>query len=368
LKIEEIKTFIVNAGRQNWLFVKVITDNGLYGWGEASVEGQEKAVEASIHLLANRSVIGEDPLNVEKIWRQMYHHGFWKGGFVYMSAISGIDQAIWDILGKYFKVPTYKLLGGQVRDKIRTYTHAPGNDGGVTAKHLCHDLGFSGVKTGTAADGPEALEQTLHDIRAAIGEKKEIMVDNHGQLTTADAIKRLKIGEKYGLYFYEEPVGPENPEEYKRLRAEAGTLPLAAGERTFNRFDARLLLENQLIDYFQPDICHCGGISEIRRMAAYAETYHIKFAPHNPNGPVATAASIAVAASTHNFAILEFASGVYSRSDIYDFNLKVEDGYFSLPERPGLGIELDESKFAEYPYQDIQYVPRYDVDGTIQEI
>ncbi len=370
MRIEEVKTFIVNAGRQNWLFVKVITDNGLYGWGEASVEGQELAVEASIHVLAERSVIGEDPLNVEKIWQQMYHHGFWKGGFIYMTAISGIDQAIWDILGKYFNVPTYKLLGGQVRDKVRTYTHAFGKlpqEAADMAKHCCYDMGFAGVKAGTLAEGVDAFSDAMHAVRDAIGEKL-LMTDNHGQLTTAEAIKRVKIAEECKLYFFEEPVPPENTEEYRRVRAEAGTAPLAAGERLFSRYDSRQIIEEQLIDYFQPDICHCGGISEIRRMAAYAETYHIKFAPHNPNGPVATAASIAVAASTQNFAILEFASSVYTRPDIFDFDLTARDGYFSLPERPGLGIELDESKFAQYPYQNIQYQPRYDVDGTILEI
>ena len=368
VKIAEVKTFLVNTDRQNWLFVKVITEAGLYGWGEASVEGQEKAVEACIHTLAARSVIGEDPLDVEKIWRKMYHHGFWKGGYVHMSAISGIDQAIWDILGKYFKVPTYKLLGGQVRDKVRTYTHAYGKDIGEVAKHYCYDLGFAGVKTGSRQSDPAELDETLNAIRSAIGDKKEIMTDSGGIFGPADAIRRVEVAKKYKLFFFEEPVAPENPEEYKRVRAEAGSTPLAAGERTYSRFDGRLLIENQLIDHYQPDICHCGGITEIRRMAAYAETYHIKFAPHNPNGPVATAASIAVAAATHNFSILEFHSGVYNRSDLYDFDLTARDGYFSLPERPGLGIELDESKFAEYPYIENQYTGQYTEDGSVRDI
>ncbi len=368
MRIAEVKTFLVNTDRQDWLFVKVITDNGLYGWGEASVEGQEKTVQACVHTLAERSVIGEDPLDVERIWRKMYHHGFWKGGYAHMSAISGIDQAIWDILGKYFKVPTYKLLGGQVRNKVRTYTHAHGDDLGEIARNRCFDLGFAGVKTGSRQSDPEELEETLHTIRSAIGDRKLIMTDSGGIFGPADAIKRIEVAKKYKLFFFEEPVAPENPEEYKRVRAEAGTTPLAAGERTYSRYDARPLLEGQLIDHFQPDICHCGGITEIRRMAAYAETYHIKFAPHNPNGPVATAASIAVAAATQNFSILEFHAGVYNRSDIYDFDLTARDGYFSLPERPGLGIELDESKFSEYPYGGFQYTGQYNEDGSVRDI
>ena len=362
MKITEVKTFIVEAGRQNWLFVKVLTDNGLYGWGEASVEGQEKAVAACIQVLADRSVIGEDPGNVEKIWRQMYHHGFWKGGFVHMSAISGIDMAIWDILGKMYKVPTYMLLGGQVRDKVRTYTHASTAE---MAGSLV-EMGFAGVKTGGPVD---RLDDILHGMRKAIGGNKELMVDNHGQLSTAIAIKQIKVASKYDLFFYEEPVPPENPMEYKRIRENSNGVPIAAGERLFNRFDFREIIENQLVDYIQPDICHCGGVSEICRIASYAEVYHIRFAPHNPNGPVATAASIQVAMATQNFAILEFASNaVYPHSDIYSLDLKPVDGYFTASAVPGLGIELDEAKMAEHPYKDIQYRPRYNPDGSVAEI
>lgn len=370
MQIQEVKTFIVEAGRQNWVFVKVTTDTGLTGWGEASVEGQEKSVEACIHLLASRSVIGEDPMNIEKIWRQMYHHGFWKGGFIHMSAISGIDQALWDILGKHFNVPTYMLLGGKVRNKIRTYTHAGGDSPAAHAKQMCIDeYEFSGVKTGTGCDDPQAFEDLLRSVRAAIGNDKLLMVDNHGQLPPVLAIERLKIAAKYDLFFFEEPIPPENSEEYKLLRANSYGNRLAAGERLFNRFDARPWIENQLIDYFQPDICHCGGITEIRRMAACAEVYHIQFAPHNPNGPISTAASIQVAASTQNFAILEFCGQpVYARQDVFNMNLIPKNGYFDIPTAPGLGIEIDESKLSKYPYKDTQYEPRYSSDGTVAEI
>lgn len=362
MKITEVKTYIAEAGRQNWLFVKVSTDNGLYGWGEASVEGQEKAVEACIRVLADRSVIGEDPRNVEKIWRQMYHHGFWKGGFIHMSAVSGIDQAIWDLLGRFYKTPTYMLLGGQVRDRVRTYTHSSGSD--IAGK--CMELGFAGVKTGAPSG---LLDEVLNETRKVIGSDKALMVDNHGQLSTADAVKRMKIAEKYDLLFYEEPVPPENAMEYKRLRDSSYEVPLAAGERLFSRFDFRQMIEGQLVDFVQPDICHCGGISEIRRIASYAEVYHIGFAPHNPNGPVATAASIQVALSTQNFAILEFAAmNVYSNSELYSMDLKPIDGYFKTPTAPGFGIEINESKLLEHPYKDIQYEPVYNEDGSVAEI
>ena len=373
MKITDVKTFKVNTGRQNWLFVKVICDNGLYGWGEASVEGQELSAEDCIHLLANRSVIGEDPTDINKIWRQMYHHGFWKGGFIHMTAISGIDQALWDLNGKIYGVPTYKLLGGAEKTKIRTYTHSFGmtaEDSAKDAAYCVNELGFAGVKCASRElNKIEGFDALLAATREAIGPDKALMQDVHGRCNAAEGIERCKVAAKYNPYFLEEVCPPENYKEYLAVRRNAYSVPLAAGERTYNRWDARPYFEDQCIDYYQPDICHCGGISEIKLLANMAEVYHIKFAPHNPNGPVATAASIAVAAACHNFAILEFASkAVYARSDVYDMDLTARDGFFSLPTKPGLGIELNEEAFEKYPYVDTQYQTVYGEDGTILEI
>jgi galactonate dehydratase len=337
------------------------------------VEGQEKAVEQCISVLAERSVVGEDPRNIEKIWQKMYRHGFWKGGFVHMSAISGIDQALWDINGKIYNVPVYMLLGGAVREKIRTYTHAFGAD----MAEDCVKQGFAGVKTGgganikvydPSADLP-AFRQKLSDIRKAIGPDKVLCIDNHGQSVPSDAIKKIKAAEPYDIYFFEEPIPPENSLAYKSIRETLPEVTLAAGERLFSRFDYREIVQERLLDIAQPDICHCGGITEIRKIATMVEPYHIKFAPHNPNGPVATAASLHICAAAQNFCILEFASGsVYARSDIFNIPLKPKDGYFPLPEGPGLGIDLDEKAFEKYPYQFTQYEPRYQIDGTVAEI
>ncbi|MDR2069388.1 MAG: galactonate dehydratase [Spirochaetaceae bacterium] len=373
MKITEVRCFLVATVRQNWLFVKVLTDEGFYGWGEASVEGQEKAVEQCIGVLAQRSVVGEDPRNIEKIWQKMYRHGFWKGGFVHMSAISGIDQALWDINGKIYQAPVYMLLGGAVRDKIRTYTHAFG----ARMAEECVKQGFDGVKTGGGAnikvyDPPSDMpvyRQNLEDIRKAIGPDKVLCIDNHGQSAPADAVRKMKAAEPYDIYFFEEPVPPENSRAYKTIREALPETTLAAGERLFSRFDYREIVEGPYLDIVQPDICHCGGITEIRKIAAMVEPYHLKFAPHNPNGPVATAASLQVCAATQNFCILEFASGsVYARPDIFNIPLKPKDGYFSLPEGPGLGIDLDEKAFEKYPYKFTQYEGRYQADGTVAEI
>lgn len=373
MKITDIKTYFVSTLRQNWLFVKVMTAEGVYGWGEASVEGQTKAVEQCIHTLAKRSVIGEDPRNIEKIWQKMYQHGFWKGGFIYMSAISAIDQALWDINGKIYNVPVYMLLGGAVRDKIRTYTHA----GNAESAKKAIDMGFDGIKTGGGKHGTiydpatdiEFLDENLASIRKAIGKDKIICIDNHGQGVPAVAIKQLEIAAKHNVYFFEEPISPENSAAYKRIRENSSNVPIAAGERLYSRFDFRELMENQSIDFAQPDICHCGGITEIRKIASMVEPYHIKLAPHNPNGPIATAASMHVCAATQNFDILEFAAtSVYARQDIYNISFKPENGYFPLPVGPGLGLELNEEAFEKYPFTFMQYDPRFNLDGSVAEI
>lgn len=371
MKITEVKTFLVNARRQNWLFVKVITDDGYYGWGEASVEGQELAAEAAIHTLAERSVIGEDPRNVDKIWQKMYRHGFWKGGFIYNTAISGIDQAIWDIKGKVLGVPVYELLGGAVRDKIRTYTH-----GGAFNAAQCMEMGFAGIKTGVGrsevADNrykaAEEFAENLAKCREIIGPDAVLAVDHHGQSNVRDALALIEAAKPYNLHFFEEPITPENAELYERITNNQWNVPIAAGERLYSRMDYREVIEHRNLDIIQPDICHCGGISEIRKIAYMAEPYLIKFAPHNPNGPVATAASIQVAAAMQNFDILEFAQTTYMYPELYDIDLKPVDGYFNIPTKPGLGIELNEEVMKEHPYANFQYRPRYRFDGTIAEI
>ena len=375
MKITDVKTYLVAANRQNWLFVKVTTDEGLYGWGEASVEGQTKAVEQCILVLAQRSVIGEDPRNIERIWQKMYRHGFWKGGFIHMSAISGIDQALWDINGKIYGVPVYMLLGGAVRDKVLTYTHAGSAE---SAKQAISD-GFAGIKTGGAGGPNDAHDPLKHlsafgdrlaEIRQAIGPDKHIAIDNHGQTAPHIAIKQMLVAEPHNIYFFEEPIPPENMSAYKQIRDALPTMTLAAGERLFNRYDYREVAQGRLLDIAQPDICHCGGITEIKKIDALVEAFQIKFAPHNPNGPVATAASLQVCAASQNFVILEFASGsVFSRLDIVKgISLKPADGYFEIPKGPGLGIDLDEEAMAKYPYEFMQYTPRYQTDGTVAEI
>ena len=375
MKITEVKTFLVETGRQNWLFVKVITDEGLYGWGEASVEGQNKATEQCIHKLAGRSVIGEDPRRIEYIWQKMYRHGFWKGGFIHMSAISGIDIALWDLAGKIYNVPTYMLLGGAVRDKIKTYSHAFTAE---MAKEVI-DMGFAGVKTGAGAvrgvydprPDTKALAKRLEEVRKIIGDEPLIMIDNHGKSSPIEAIKKMKAAQPFDIHFFEEAIPPENSRAFKQIRAACPDMTIATGERLFGRFDYREIVQEGVIDIAQPDVSHCGGITEIKKVASFIEPYHIKFAPHNPNGPVSSAANLHVCATVQGFDILEFASqSIYSRSDIITtkLNLKPKDGYFELPLGPGLGIDFDEKAFEKYPFSNKQYDPQFWPDGAVAEI
>ena len=382
MKITEVKTFLVYARRQNWLFVKVETDEGIHGWGEASVEGQELATEVAIKTLAERSVIGEDPRNVDYIWQKMYRHGFWKRGFIYNTAISGIDQAIWDIKGKMLGVPVYELLGGKVRDKIRTYTH-----GGPFNAKECMDMGFAGIKTGIGnmhrtADGKiidtdvsdnrykaaREYAAMLEKCREIIGPDAILATDHHGQSTVRDSLALIEAAKDYDLHFFEEPVTPENYQLYRQIHDNQWNVPIAAGERLYSRYDYAQILPEGLFDIAQPDVCHCGGISELRKIGYMTEPYLIKFAPHSPNGPVATAASMQVAAAAENFDVLEFATTNYLCEDIYDIDLHPVDGYFKLPTKPGLGVELNEEAMKDHPYQNHQYTPRYRADGAVAEI
>ncbi len=214
----------------------------------------------------------------------------------------------------------------------------------------------------------KAFAKTLEEVRKIIGDDKIIAVDHHGQSTVRDAMALIEAAKDYNLHFFEEPISPENAQLYRTIHDNPWNVPIAAGERLYSRFDFREIISNQWLDIVQPDICHCGGISEIRKIAYMAEPYLIKFAPHSPNGPVATAASIQVAAAVQNFDILEFAQTVYLRPDIYDIDLKPVDGYFKIPTKPGLGIELDEEALVKYPYENIQYKARYRADGSVAEI
>ena len=371
MKITDVKVYLVGVHRQSWVFVKVETDEDLYGWGEGSLEGQEKAVEDAVKVLSNR-IVGMDPTLIERHWQVMYRHGFWRGGVVLNSALSAIDQALWDITGKAYGVPVYKLLGGKVRDRIRAYTHAFAPEQSVK---LVKE-GYLGIKAGgmpfrdnvEPSEVPSRLRESIKTLREAVGPDIEIMIDNHGRAWPSLAIQQIRAVEEYRISFFEEPVPPDNLEALAEVRRNISGTDLATGERLFSRWDYRKLIENQLVDIIQPDVCHCGGVSELRRIAAAAETYYIRVAPHNPNGPVATAASIQLSAAIPNFTTLEYAVPPEECMTVVKNPARQQDGYFPIPETPGMGIDLDEDAMKQFPYREKSYEGVYYRDGGIADV
>jgi galactonate dehydratase len=374
LKVTGITTYVMESPGREYGFVKVQTDEGIHGWGEGTLEMKQGTVAAAVNDLKG-FVIGEDPTRVEHLWQRMYRHGFWRGGVAILSAISAIEQALWDVTGKAYGQPVYKLLGGAVRDYVPCYTHVGEPD---RARELM-EQGWRAFKFGvgmgratTQVDDRELVRATARRaeaLRQAVGDEVELMCDAHGRLRPSVAIRQGKALEPYDLLFYEEPVPPDNVQSLKTVREAGLTMDLATGERAFTRWGYRELIENQLVDVIQPDVCHDGGIKETLRIAALAETYNIVVAPHNPNGPVATAASVHVAACLPNFLILEYANSPTRDTCQAGDVMKAVSGRIDLPTAPGLGIELDEDYLAAHPYSGVKHWPGLHYpDGSVADV
>jgi len=370
MKITDVKTIIVNAEMRNWIFVKVVTDQaGLFGWGEASLEWKTRAVAGAIEDFTPM-LIGEDPRNVEHIYQKLYRHSFFRMGVIGMSAISGLEQACWDIFGKSLGLPVYRLLGGEVRDKVRMYTHLGGGDMKSVYQtfdpqpliDLAHEVvarGYTALKVVFVPYSEPLMgrqyvnhfSKMFEKLRIAVGDNIDIMIDFHGRTSPAMAIQYIHSIEEFSPYFCEEPVPPENVPALRQVR-EAVRVPIATGERLVSRYQFRELYEQQACHIIQPDLCHCGGLSEAKKIAAAAETYFMGVAPHNPLGPIANAVALHFALSTPNFLIQEdMLSDVPWRWDVVKHGLKMENGYWSKTESPGLGIEVDEVEAAKHPFK-----------------
>ena len=340
-----------------WLFLKIETDEGLIGWGEPVVEGRAHTVKACVEELMEY-LIGKDPMRIEDHWNMLYRSGFYRGGPILMSAISGIDQALWDIKGKYFNAPIYQLMGGACRDSIKVYSWIGGDrptDVGEAAKSVV-EAGFTAVKmNGTEElqyiDTHEKIDQTLERVaavREAVGEYVGIGIDFHGRVHKPMAKVLAKELEQFRPMFIEEPVLSENLEAIREI-ANHTSIPIATGERMFSRWDFKKLLSDGYVDIIQPDLSHAGGITEVKKIASMAEAYDVALAPHCPLGPIALAACLQVDATCHNAFIQEQSLGIHYNqgSDLLDYIkdksvFDYNDGYVSIPEGPGLGIEIDE--------------------------
>ena len=359
MKITGINLYIVPP---RWLFLEMETDEGITGWGEPVIEGRAATVKAAVQEL-ERYLIGSDPMKIEDIWQAMYRTGFYRGGPEVMSAIAGIDQALWDIKGKYYNAPIYDLLGGKCRDKLRVYSWVGGDrpndlERGVRAlwESGCTAVKMNGTEEMHYIDSYEKIDEVCHrvqTIRDTMGSKMDIAVDFHGRVHKTMAKVLAHALEPYHLMFIEEPVLPQNNEALREIANHTST-PIATGERMFSRWDFKPLFELGYADIVQPDLSHAGGISEVRKIAAMAEAYDVAVAPHCPLGPIALAACVQLDACTPNVFIQEQSLGIHYNkgTDLLDYLtdpsvFKFSNGFIQIPDAPGLGIEIDKERVVE---------------------
>lgn len=354
MKITKISTFIVPP---RWCFLKIETDEGIVGWGEPIVEGRAHTVAAAVDELADY-LVGKDPRNIEDHWTVLYRGGFYRGGAIHMSALAGIDQALWDIKGKALGVPVHQLLGGAVRNSIRVYSWIGGDRPADTAAAAKNAVarGFTAVKmNGTEElqfiDSHDKIELTLANVQAvreAVGPNVGIGVDFHGRVHKPMAKVLIKELEPYKLMFIEEPVLSENSEALKEI-AHLTSTPIALGERLYSRWDFKRILSEGYVDIIQPDVSHAGGITETCKIAMMAEAYDVALALHCPLGPIALASCLQVDAGSYNAFIQEQSLGIHynESNDLLDYIrdknvFAYEDGYVKIPQGPGLGVEINE--------------------------
>ena len=368
-----------------WCFCKLETSDGRVGWGEPIVEGRSKTVRAAVEELLDGYLLGEDPDRIEHHWQRMYRGGFYRGGPVLMSAIAGIDQALWDLKGKAFDAPIYELLGGPVRDRVRVYQwiggDRPADVGDAAAEQ--GDAGFTALKMNATSelrrvDTPAAVDAAadrLATVRDRVGPEVDVGVDFHGRVSKPMAKRLVEALEPHDPFFFEEPVLPEHLDDLAEI-AQHTTIPIATGERLYSRWDFKQLFEDGHIDVIQPDLSHAGGITECKKIADMAEAYDVALAPHCPLGPIALASCIQVDAVAPNALIQEQSLDIHynETSDVLDYLadpavFEYEDGFVDLPDGPGLGIEIDEDHVEAMAEQDVDWhnpVWTHD-DGSVAE-
>lgn len=381
MKITDINTFLV---RPRWCMVEIKTDEGITGWGEPVIEGKAATVRACVEEM-KEYLLGRDPSYIEDIWNLLYRAGFYRGGPILMSAMAGIDQALWDIKGKVLGVPAYVLMGGKCREKMKVYSWVGGDrpaDVGAAARKKQQE-GFRAVKmNGTEElqmiDSYEKLDAVLErvaSIREACGKHFGIAIDFHGRVHKPMAKILAKKLEEFDPMFIEEPVLCEHMEEFAEI-ARAVNIPIATGERLFTKYDYKRLFHAGGVSIIQPDLSHAGGLTEVRKIAAMAEAYDVALAPHCPLGPVALAACLQIDAVSYNAFIQEQSIGIHYNKDrsVLDYianheDFQFTDGYIQLPVRPGLGVEVHRAlivKENETPHSWKNPVWRHK-DGSIAE-
>jgi galactonate dehydratase len=371
MKITRLETIFV---KPRWLFLKMYTDEGIVGLGEPILEGRSQTVAAAVQEIG-RFIVGADPTMIEHNWQAVHRWQFYRGGPILTSALSGIEQAMWDILGKSLGVPVYRLLGGPTRDKIRVYTHAGGliDNDRVPNAAAAVEQGFTAFKVGLPP-GPIEHIDTLAYVREAeryfaavrdtVGPDVDVAIDFHGKASPAMSIRLAQALEPYYPMFIEEPVLPGNVDELARV-AHSTSVPIATGERLFTKWGFWEVARKQAAAILQPDLSHAGGISEVKKIAAMAECYYGSIAPHCPLGPISLAACLQLDAAIPNFLIQEF---VTLGEGYLKEPFRVTDGSIPLPMGPGLGIELDEHALADKIYDGSwEHTPDVHEDGSVAD-
>ena len=353
----KIKNYTSYQVPPRWLFLKIETDEGIVGWGEPVIEGKASTVKAAVDEMMEY-LIGKDPMNIEDHWNVLYRGGFYRGGPILMSAIAGIDQALWDIKGKFYNAPIHQLIGGKARDTMKVYSWIGGDrpaDVGLAAKQIIGH-GFKAVKMNATeelqyVDSYKKIDEAIKRIaavREAVGPDVGIGIDFHGRVHKPMAKVLAKELEPFHPMFIEEPVLPENNEDLREI-ANHVSIPIATGERMFSRWQFKSLLTDGYVDIIQPDLSHAGGITECKKIISMAEAFDVAAAPHCPLGPIALAACLQVDATCHNAFIQEQSLGIHYNqgSDLLDYLsdktvFKFDDGFVKIPEGPGLGLDIDE--------------------------
>ncbi len=359
MKITSYRLFQVSP---RWLFLKIETDEGITGWGEPVIEGKAATVKMAVKELME-NLIGKDPMNIEDHWNVMYRGSFYRGGPILMSAISGIDQALWDIKGKFYNAPIHQLMGGLARDKIKVYSWIGGGQPTdvATAAATAMKNGFTAVKMNATEelqyidsyDKIDRVLQRVASVRETMGLAGGIGIDFHGRLHKPMAKIMAKELEQFHPMFIEEPVLPENNEALRDI-AQLTSIPIATGERMFSRWDFKQILKDGYVDIIQPDLSHAGGITECKKIISMAEAFDVAAAPHCPLGPIALAACLQVDATCHNAFIQEQSLGIHYNegSDLLDYLadktvFQYKDGFVTIPRGPGLGITINETHVIE---------------------
>jgi galactonate dehydratase len=356
-----------------WLFLKITTDEGVCGWGEPVIEGKSTVVEEAVHTLG-KMIIGEDPMNIEHLWQLMYRGSFYRGGAIICSAISGIEQALWDIKGKVYGMPVWQMLGGKCRDRIRMYAHITPVEN-PSVEELCKAAkekvaqGYTALKTPIHVplrhiDTMKTVETYVNKfaaLREAVGKDIDIAIDFHGRVSPAMAPIFCRELEKYYPMFVEEPVLPENVDCMARI-AQSTTIPIATGERLFTPWAFRQVLEKQAANVLQPDLSHCGGILSTFKIAAMAANYYVNIAPHNPLGPIALSSCLQIDTCIPNFTAQEnirLEDGSDLGKNLFKEAFEIKEGYIDIPTAPGLGFEVNEDAIKDYIYDGSWSCPVY---------